>query len=105
MRVVERLGGVLELGMRGHLLHGNRDIREFFSKRGTVSEGKYRTTGMNESRKSDNNIVPKKPANNGGKTSTEQVEGRTLTKRNIISIAAVRTLIRDKLHVSVLWYA
>ena len=26
MRVAERLGGVLELGMCGHLLHGNREI-------------------------------------------------------------------------------
>jgi len=29
MRAVERPGGVLELGMCGHLLRGNRDIREF----------------------------------------------------------------------------
>ena len=50
---------------------------------------------MNDLWKSDNNIVPEKPANNGGKTSAEQVEGRALTKRNIISTAAVRTLIRD----------
>jgi len=28
MRVVERPGGVLEPGMCGHLLRGNRDIRE-----------------------------------------------------------------------------
>ncbi len=26
MRAAERLGGVLELGMCGHLLHGNREI-------------------------------------------------------------------------------
>ena len=29
MRVVEQPGGVLELGMCGHLLRGNREIREF----------------------------------------------------------------------------
>ena len=29
MRVAERPGGVLEPGMCGHLLHGNREIREF----------------------------------------------------------------------------
>jgi len=32
MRVTERPGGVLEPGMCGHLLHGNREIREFFLK-------------------------------------------------------------------------
>ena len=29
MLVAERLGGVLELGMCGHLLHGNREIHRF----------------------------------------------------------------------------
>jgi len=29
LRVAERPGGVLELGMRGHLLHGNREIHKF----------------------------------------------------------------------------
>ncbi len=52
---------------------------------------KFRTTGTNDSRKSDSNIVPRKPANNEGKTSAEQVEGRALTKGNIINTAAVRT--------------
>lgn len=52
---------------------------------------KFCTTGTNDSRKSDNNIVPKKPANNEGKTFAEQVEGRTLTEGNIMETAAVRT--------------
>jgi len=52
---------------------------------------KFRTIGMNNSRKSDNNIVPEKPANNEGKISTEPVEGRALAKGNITNAAAVRT--------------
>jgi len=56
---------------------------------------KFRTIGMNGSRKSDNNIVPEKPANNGDKTFAEQVEVRTLTKGNIMNTAAVRTQGRE----------
>jgi len=52
---------------------------------------KFRTTGGNDSRKSDNNIVPEKPANKEAKTSAEQVEGRALTKGNTMNAAAVRT--------------
>ncbi len=39
MRVAERPGGVLEPGMCGHLLRGNREVREFFLEKGTTSEG------------------------------------------------------------------
>ena len=52
---------------------------------------KFCTTSTNDSRKSDNNIVPGKPANNGGKTFAEQVEGRALAEGNIMKAAAVRT--------------
>jgi RNA-directed DNA polymerase len=52
---------------------------------------KFHTTDMNDSRKSDNNIVPEKLVNNKAKVFAERVEGRTLTKGNIINIAAVRT--------------
>ena len=52
---------------------------------------KFHTTGMSGSRKSDNNIVPEKPANKKVKTFAEQVEGRALTEGNTISTAAVRT--------------
>ena len=52
---------------------------------------KFRTTGMSGSRKSDNNIVPEKPANNEVKTFAEQVEGRALTEGNTMNTAAVRT--------------
>ncbi len=52
---------------------------------------KFHTTDMNDSRKSDNNIVPEKHANKKVITFAEQVEGRALTKGNIIKTAAVRT--------------
>ena len=52
---------------------------------------KFRTTGGNNSRKSDNNIVPEKPANKEVKTLAEPVEGRALTKGNTTNTAAVRT--------------
>jgi group II intron reverse transcriptase/maturase len=52
---------------------------------------KFCNADMNDSRKSDNNIVPEKPANKEGKISEEQVEGRALTKGNIVTSAAVRT--------------
>jgi len=91
MRAAERPGGVLEPGMCGHLLRGNREIREFSLERERPVKEKFRTTGMNGSRKSDNNIVPEKPANNEVKTFAEQVEGRALTKGNTMNTAAVRT--------------
>ena len=52
---------------------------------------KFRTTGGNNSRKSDNNIVPEKPANKEVKTLAEPVEGRALTEGNTMNTAAVRT--------------
>ena len=52
---------------------------------------KFCNTDLNDSRKSDNNIVPGKPANKEGKISAEQVEGRALTEGNIVMPAAVRT--------------
>jgi len=95
MRAIERSGGVLEPGMCGHLLHGNRDIRELSShlqgKEDRSEKEKFCTTGTNDSRKSDNNIVPEKPANKEAKTFAEQVEGRALTKGNTMNTAAVRT--------------
>ena len=51
----------------------------------------FRTTGMSGSRKSDNNIVPEKPANNEVKTFAEQVEGRALTEGNAMNTTEVRT--------------
>ena len=56
---------------------------------------KFRAAGRDDSRKSDNNIVPEKPANKESKNSAEQVEGRALTKGNTINTAAVRTQGRE----------
>ena len=76
-------------------LHGNRDIREFSSKLLNYEERlvkeKFCTTGTHDSRKSDNNIVPEKPANKKVKAFAEQVEGRALTEGNIMDTVAVHT--------------
>ncbi len=48
------------------------------------------TTGISGSRKSDNNIVPEKPANYEVKTFAEE-EGRALIEGNTMNTAAVRT--------------
>ena len=49
------------------------------------------TPGTNDSRKSDNNIVPEKPANKVVTATVEQVEGRALTEGNTMNTSAVRT--------------
>jgi hypothetical protein len=67
-----------------------RSVSFSLKKERPVKE-KFRTTGMSGSRKSDNNIVPEKPANKEVKTFAEQVEGRALTKGNTMNTAAVRT--------------
>ncbi len=54
-------------------------------------KGKSYTAAMYGLWKSDNNIVPKKPANNECRNFSESVEGRALTKGNAICAAAVRT--------------
>ena len=63
----------------------------FPSKKERSVKEKFCKADMNDPRKSDNNIVPEKPANNGSNFSAEQVEGRALTKGNIMTTAAVRT--------------
>ncbi|MEA2083893.1 MAG: hypothetical protein U9O82_06570 [Thermodesulfobacteriota bacterium] len=50
--------------------------------------------------KSDNNIVPEKPANKKANTFAEQVEGRALTEGNILDTAAVRTQGRGAASIS-----
>lgn len=50
--------------------------------------------------KSDNNIVPEKPANKKAKTFAEQVEGRALTEGNTLNTAAVRTQRRGAASIS-----
>jgi len=54
-------------------------------------KGKSYKTAMYGLWKSDNNIVPEKPANKEVKAFAEQVEGRALTEGNTINTAAVRT--------------
>ena len=63
----------------------------FPSKKERSVKEEFCKADMNDPRKSDNNIVPEKPANNGSKISAEQVEGRALTKGNIVVPAAVHT--------------
>ncbi len=50
--------------------------------------------------KSDNNIVPEKPANKKAKAFAEQVEGRALTEGNTLNTAAVRTQGRGAASIS-----
>ncbi len=50
--------------------------------------------------KSDNNIVPEKPANKKDKPFAEQVEGRALTEGNTLNTAAVRTQGRGAASIS-----
>jgi NADH:ubiquinone oxidoreductase subunit B-like Fe-S oxidoreductase len=53
--------------MCGHSLRGNREVRafpwSFNCFRGRLVKEKFRTTRMNNSRNSDNNIVPGKLTN------------------------------------------
>jgi RNA-directed DNA polymerase len=60
----------------------------------------YYTAAMYGLWKSDNNIVPEKPANKKGKTFAEPVEGRTLTEGNTLNAAAVRTQGRGAASIS-----
>lgn len=61
---------------------------------------KHYTAAMYGPWKSDNNIVPEKPANKKAKTFAEQVEGRALTEGNILGTAAVRTQGRGAASIS-----
>jgi len=63
-------------------------------------KGKHFTAAMYGPWKSDNNIVPEKPANKKVKTFAEQVEGRALTEGNILDSAAVRTQGRGAASIS-----
>jgi hypothetical protein len=90
MQAVEQPGGVLEPGMCGHSLRGNREIRKFSldiiieERPGKVEN---RTTGMKGSRKSDSLIVSKKPLNKicDNKHMAEEVEKSELAKGNLSS--------------------
>ncbi len=96
MRVGERPGGVLEPGMCGHLLRGNREIRESSSNEERLVKEKFRTTDMNDPRKSDSLIVSGKPSNKmrDNKRMAERVERRRLAKGNLSKQNKSRTQIR-----------
>ncbi len=63
-------------------------------------KGKSYKTAMYGIWKSDNNILPEKPANKKAETFAEQVEGRALTEGNTLNTAAVRTQRRGAASIS-----
>ena len=76
--------------MCGHLLHGNREIREFsldLIPKERPGKVENRTTGMKGLRKSDSLIVSKKPLNKicDNKHMAEEVEKSELAKGNLSS--------------------
>ncbi len=84
------------LCMRGHSLHGNREVPPTPVEVGTtdrLEKATSRTSSVHVGGKSDRPIVPKKPPNNGGLTMppAEAVEERGLTEGNIGQTAVPRT--------------
>ena len=75
-------------------------LKLYFTEERSVKE-EFCKADMNGSRKSDNNIVPEKPANKEDKTLAEQVEGRALTKGNTMNTATVRTQRRGSVSISI----
>ena len=84
-RVAGRPGGVLELGMCGHSVRGNRETSER-GLRGNRADatGKVnsRTPVDRSDEESDGNIVPRKSTNKGSSVPAELMEGRAPAKRN-----------------------
>ena len=81
------------LCMCGNSSHGNREVPEtpgLEGGPGRSEKAECRTSGMYVSGKSDGCIVPGKPPNEGG-MSSEAVEGRRPTERNILQTATPRT--------------
>ena len=58
---------------------------------GPGEEGRGRTLTMHNPRESDNGIVPRKPSNQEQLCLREGVEGRPLTKGNMVQSPAART--------------
>ena len=82
------------LSMRGHSLRGNREVLEIpsFKTEGRLEKATNHTSNMHISRKSDSCEVPEKQPNKDGEIpSAEAVEGRQLTKGNVLVSATVRT--------------
>ncbi len=81
------------LCMYGNSSRGNREIPEIPGPDGgpgRSEKAECRTSGMHVSGKSDGCIVPEKPPNEGS-LSSEAVEGRRPTERNILQTATPRT--------------
>src|SRR5262249_30065833 len=83
------------LRMRGHSLHGNREIPTPPAADGATGrpeKATSRTSGRHGAGKSDGRIVPQKPPNEDGPpTSAEVVEGRRPAKGNALPQAPCRT--------------
>ncbi len=89
------------LCMRGHSLHGNREVPPTPAEvgmTGRLEKATSRTSSTHVGGKSDRPIVPKKPPNNGGLTMppAEVVEERGLTEGNIGQTAVPRTQSRTR---------
>lgn len=86
-RAGSQSSGVRDPGMRGHSLHGNREIPEPTVMAPAVTvravEARSRTTAMHGPGKSDNGVVPEKPTNTSAPVAdAELVEGRPLPMSN-----------------------
>ena len=100
-RAVRHPGGVRELGMCGHSVHGNRETSERslpgFETAWAEAAGKAQADHPQQgsTEESDGNVVPKKLANKETAVSAESMEGRTPTKRNPVHEAANRMQSRE----------
>ena len=83
----------------GNSLHGTREVRWLAVEivYGPRCESERSTTAMDDHRKSDSPIVPKKPPNNAGQLVAEAVEGRGLAKGNSVQQTRSRTQGRIRL--------
>ncbi|MCO6435706.1 MAG: group II intron reverse transcriptase/maturase [Phycisphaerae bacterium] len=89
------------LCMRGHSLHGNREVPRAPAEvgmAGRLEKATSRTSGMYARGKSDRPIVPRKPPNKGNTivTPAEAVEERGLTEGNIGQTAVPWTQSRTR---------
>ena len=82
-------GGVRDQRMGGHVPHGNRDAPErcLPTNHGSEAEGAGKADRRNPvagaAGESDDNIVPKKSANNGKQCPAERMEGRASAEGNL----------------------
>ena len=91
------------LCMCGNSSHGNREIPETparYGGAGRSEKAECRTSDMHVFGKSDGCIVPEKQPNEGS-VSSEAVEGRRPTERNILQTATPRTQSRTSVSIGV----